>query len=132
ADPAGHIVVTPLPRHLAALIPDLSQPFDEFVNARRTGQRMDRLDIGDAVESLERSREHFRCCGRANQRVYLVGESEELAGKNVDSAAGGTVRLRLRNERFDAPPAKTLWLRVFHRILILARASDTASISDSP
>src|SRR5207249_11842707 len=96
------------------------------------GQRVDRLDIGDAVESLERSREHFRCRSRANQRVCFVRESEELAGKNVDSAAGGRVSLRLRNQLFDALPAKTLWLRVFHRIFILARASDTASIPNSP
>ena len=96
AKPDRHVVISPLPLNTALLIPNLSQPFDEVINVRSAREGQDCFDVGDTVESIEGSREHFDCICRANQRIWFVGRSKEMAGENVYSVTSGTVRLRFR------------------------------------
>src|SRR5258707_11586218 len=83
-NPLCHIVIAAFPLDAASFIADLSQPLDEVTDVGRASERYDRLDIGDTVESIERSREHFGRVGRSNQRIRFVGISEEVAGENLN------------------------------------------------
>src|SRR5271156_6187693 len=96
ANPARHVVISPLPLNAASVIPNLSQPLGEAINVGSAGERQNCLDVGDTVESIEGSREHFGCVGRSDQRIWLIRMPKEVAGENLDSAAGGPILLRLR------------------------------------
>jgi hypothetical protein len=89
-------VIPPFPLNAASFIPNPSQPLGEVINVGSAGERYNCFNVRDTVESIEGSREHFDCVGRSNQRIWFVGMSKEVAGKNVNSATGGTIMLRFR------------------------------------
>ena len=66
-------MIAPFPLNEAPLIPNLSQPFDEVVNGGGAGERYNCFDVGDAVNTIQRSREHLGGASRTNQRIWLVG-----------------------------------------------------------
>src|SRR5216684_5628763 len=115
ANPERHVVISPFPLNAASFIPNLTQPLDEVINVGSERERQNTFDVRDTVESIEGGREHFGRVGRSNQRIWFVGMSKEVAGENVNSAAGAPVMLRLRYKLLHAPPAETSWLCVLHQ-----------------
>src|SRR5215472_10753342 len=91
ANPLCHVVIAPFPFNATLFVPNLSQPLDKFIHVRSACKRKNRFDVRDAVEPIERSREHFAGMGRTNQRICKVGVSQKMAGENVHSAMGETV-----------------------------------------
>jgi hypothetical protein len=89
-------VIPLFPLNAASFIPHLSQPLGEVVNVGSAGERHNRFDVRDTVESIEGSREHLGCVDRSNQRIWFVRMSKKVAGENVNSATVGTVMLRFR------------------------------------
>ena len=89
-------MIAPVPLDAASFIADLSQPLGEVVDVGRARERDNGFDVGDAVESIEGRGEDFGGVGRANQRIWLVGKSEEVAGEKVNSASGGRIGFRFR------------------------------------
>jgi hypothetical protein len=72
----------------ALSIANLSQPLDEVIDIRSARERQDGFDVADTIESNEGSREHFGSVGRANQRIWFVGISKEVAREDFNTAAG--------------------------------------------
>ena len=89
-------MIAPVPLNSSVFVTDLSQPFDKIGGSGRSRKSQNCFDVGDTIESIEGSSEHFRCIDGTNQRIRFIGLSKELAGENIDSAAGGTVSLRFR------------------------------------
>src|SRR5208337_4401683 len=85
ANPERHVVIAAFPSNAALFVPNLAKPLGEVINDRRAGERHNCFDVGDTVESVEGSREHFGRVGRANQRIWFVGVSKEVARDKFDS-----------------------------------------------
>ncbi len=89
-------MIAPFPLNAALFIPNLSQPLGEVIYIRSARERHNCLDVGDTVETIEGTREHFRRLGGSNQRIWLVVMSKEAARENLNSATGRIDILRFR------------------------------------
>ena len=83
ANPERHVVISPFPFNAASFISNFSKPLGEVIDVGSEGERKDGLDVCDTVESVEGSREDFGCVGRANQRIWFIGLSQEVSGRKI-------------------------------------------------